>query len=169
MFDQLDLSNVLELACGKGRHSAQILDRAGAVTLVDANSTLIGECKRRFVDHKNVTCVTNSGSDLADIPSESQTAVFSYDAMVHFEPQDIINYVNEIGRVLKPGGRALLHYSNNEQNFQDYSASPEWRSFFTETMMRAFGWRAGLKIISSKTFPWGGSSDALTLLEKAAS
>jgi ubiquinone/menaquinone biosynthesis C-methylase UbiE len=137
------------------------------VTLVDPNAQAIEECRRRFAGRENVSFLVNSGSDLSGIPAASATAVFSYDAMVHFEPSDVIFYIGEISRVLAPGGRALLHYSNAENNFGSYMDDPDWRNFFSEKMMRAFAFRAKLKVIESTTFPWGNTSDALTLLERA--
>lgn len=115
-FETLDLRRVIDLGCGHGRHTAQIIDRAGHVTLVDANPRCIEVCRKRFDGCENVSFVLNSGFDLVAIPSGSVTSVFSYDAMVHFEPMDVIGYINELSRVLTTGGRALLHYSNAEDN-----------------------------------------------------
>jgi ubiquinone/menaquinone biosynthesis C-methylase UbiE len=36
-FDQLDTDRTLELACGHGRQSAQIIDKVSQLTLVDVN------------------------------------------------------------------------------------------------------------------------------------
>jgi SAM-dependent methyltransferase len=167
LFETLDLACVVDLACGQGRHTAQFVERAGRVTLVDANAQNIEVCRKRFAERANVSFVVNSGYDLRDIDSGSQSALFSYDAMVHFEPEDMISYIFEISRVLKPGGRALLHYSNTDGNWRSYLDHPDWRNFFSENMMRAFAWRAGLVVEESKVFPWGTcASDALTLLRK---
>jgi len=167
LFERLDLTSVVDLACGQGRHTAQFIERAGQVTLVDANAQNIEICRKRFEGRPNVACLANSGRDLQGIDSNSRSAVFSYDAMVHFEPQDVISYIFEISRVLRPGGRALLHYSNMESNWRSYLDSPDWRNFFSESMMRAFGWRAGLIVEESNNFAWGACSrDAITLLRK---
>lgn len=40
--------------------------------------------------------------------------------MVHFEMINIYRYLKDIFRVLKPGGMALIHHSNN---LDDYKAS----------------------------------------------
>lgn len=167
LFEKLELTSVVDLACGQGRHSAQFINRAGLVTLVDANAQNIDVCRKRFADRSNAAYMVNSGFDLHGIESNSKTSLFSYDAMVHFEPQDVISYIFEISRILVPGGRALLHYSNTESNWRSYQDSPDWRNFFSEKMMRAFAWRAGLVIEESETFPWGVSScDAVTLLRR---
>jgi SAM-dependent methyltransferase len=168
MFDALDLTNVIEFACGHGRHAAQIIDRVKHITLVDANPLAIDACRARFKDYRNVSYLVNSGDDLSGVAAGTCTALFSYDAMVHFEPRIMIGYIDEIARILLPGGKALLHYSN-------YDAEPEsspfnnrhWRNFFSEKMMRAFASRAGLSIVRSLIIPWQESNDldAITLLQ----
>ncbi|HEY4174408.1 MAG TPA: class I SAM-dependent methyltransferase [Rhodopila sp.] len=173
-FQNLDLSSVVELACGRGRHTQQFIARAGHVTLVDINRENIEACRQRFARVSgSLSYVVNDGASLSDLRSESHTAVFSYDAMVHFEATDVIAYVYEIARVLKPGGRALLHYSNNQQFPEgSYEDCPRWRNFFSESMMRHFASRAGLRVLSSLVIPWppnwAGTKDldAVTLLQK---
>jgi SAM-dependent methyltransferase len=167
LFKQLDLTNVIDFACGHGRHTAQFLDRAGRVTLIDANAAAIDACRKRFARSPNVRCEVNDGTQLP-CASRSCNAFLSYDALVHFEATDLIALLSEIARVLKPGGRALLHYSNYQDNpTGTYSDNPHWRNFFSEPMMLHFASRVGLHSIASMTFPWCDESgmDALTLLE----
>ncbi len=172
LFHQLDLTDTLELACGRGRHSAQIVERCKSLIVVDGLESNIEVCRSRFAEFDHVTCIANNGVDLQNVASDSLTAVFSYDAMVHFEAMDVIGYVREIGRVLKVGGRALLHYSANERAptgvFQDDQG---WRSFFSEKMMQHFADRANMSTLASMTMSWSDSryiSDAVSLLEKRA-
>jgi SAM-dependent methyltransferase len=173
MFDQLDLTNAVELACGHGRHTAQILDRVGRITLIDINQENIDVCRKRFFRSSNVFYSVNNGADLREIKTGTITALFCYDAMVHFEASDVIGYLNEIARILRPGGRALLHYSNCE-DFPEgtYEDQQHWRSFFSEKMMRHFSNRAGFRSIDTQITPWPPTAvtqpriDAVTLLEK---
>jgi ubiquinone/menaquinone biosynthesis C-methylase UbiE len=171
-FAHLDLKHVVELACGRGRHTAQIVSRAGTIILVDINDTNVEACKKRFADHKNIRYFVCSGSDLSDIPSASQTALFCYDSMVHFELEDVISYLKETSRILCPGGRALFHYSNNSQNpGSSYRDNPHWRNFGSEPTFRHLAIRSGFRVLSSEILPWGEGPDfvealdALTLLE----
>lgn len=173
MFEQLDLANTVELACGHGRHTAQIVKKARWVTLVDINRENIDACRRRFSQSSNVSYLINNGSDLRGIKTETVSALFCYDAMVHFEASDIIGYLSEITRVLLTGGRALLHYSNCEEYPEGtYEDGPHWRNFFSEKMMRHFANRAGLNLIDSKLTPWPPTAimqsriDGVSLFEK---
>jgi SAM-dependent methyltransferase len=174
LFKQLDLTAVVELACSHGRHTAQIVDRAGVVTLVDYLPSAIKACRARFAGRKNCRFYANGGTDLKAIRTGSQTAVFSYDAMVHFELADMLAYLTEISRVLKPGGRALLHYSNNDVTpGSTYTDCPRWRNFGSEKVVLHFAQRTGLVSLESKTTSWPPGNgeppiDAFTLFEKRA-
>ena len=42
----------------------------------------------------------------------SVDVVFSYDAFVHMEPQVIDSYLSHVSRVLRPGGKAVIHHSS---------------------------------------------------------
>jgi hypothetical protein len=48
MFQKLDLQNVIELACGEGRHVSKYIDRAGHVTLVDILKNNLDVCRKRY-------------------------------------------------------------------------------------------------------------------------
>ncbi len=169
-FERLDLQNVVEIGCGRGRHAAQCLDRISQITLVDINETNLAACRQRFRERSNVAYVQTEGGTLAGVKDESATAVFSYDAMVHFEATDVISYIIETHRVLRSGGRALLHYSNYDQNPNGfYRDNPGHRNFFSERMMRHFADRAGFKILEHRIFCWSGNevlSDGMILLQR---
>ena len=171
-FEQLDIRCLLELACGQGRHAAQIRHRTEQMTLVDVNQENIEFCRRRFSSHSNMTYLVNNGSDLGGVLSASQTAAFCYDAMVHFEADAVIAYLWELARVLQTNGRAVLHYSNMHwMPGSTYGEGPHMRNFFSEGMMLHFTQRAGFRILRHQTMDWGGNPvwrnlDGLVLLEK---
>jgi ubiquinone/menaquinone biosynthesis C-methylase UbiE len=172
MFDKLEVETVAELACGRGRHAAQIVERVGHLYLVDVGRANIDACRRRFEGRSNVEYLVTSGDSLAGIDDGALTAVFSYDAMVHFEADTVVSYLTEISRVLKSGGRALLHYSNlGAFPTLEYGQCPHMRNFFSEAMLAHFAHRRGLRRIESRLIDWGSNPtyyglDALTLLEK---
>ncbi|MGN7808080.1 class I SAM-dependent methyltransferase [Ensifer sp. 22521] len=168
-FDTMDLTSVVEIACGKGRHAAQIVERCGNLVLVDTSRDAIDFARKRFRDKRNVRCHhSEDGESLAFIPTGSASAVFSYDAMVHFEPVTIYAYLRETCRVLKPGGRAFFHHSNySKQPDQDFSLAPSWRNYMTSDLFRHFTHRAGLELVDHKVIAWDvPDSDALSLLTK---
>jgi SAM-dependent methyltransferase len=170
--EHLDLACVIEIGCGRGRHSAQIADQAGRLFLVDINPSNIEACTQRFAGRDHVACICNQGGDLSAIANDAATAAFSYDAMVHFEASDVLTYLSELHRVLRPAGRALLHYSNYEDNPGGfYRDNPGHRNFFSERMMRHFADRAGFAVEYHSIFAWplgaqGYATDGLVLLRK---
>jgi SAM-dependent methyltransferase len=173
LFAKLDLACVLELACGHGRHLPHYRGRAGIVHLVDVNAENIAFCRERFADEQEVHFHVNDGATLPDVADESLTALFTYDSMVHFDIGDIASYLEETRRVLKPGGRALFHHSNNDRNPGAwYSENVHARNYMSAGLFRHLAIRAGLTCIEQLVTDWGGGPnrafgiDCLTLCEK---
>ena len=168
LFDRLDLEKVVELACGRGRHVPHYLDRAGQITLVDILEENIVLCKRRFSGENKISYVTNNGYDLSELADNSYTALFTYDSMVHFELLDIGNYLKETYRILKPGGKALFHHSNNDSDYKaSYDTGIESRSFMNAKIFACLAYRAGFEIEEQKIVDWVCPDlDCLTLVVK---
>ena len=117
MFNSLNLLNVIELACGHGRHPEYIRANYAFchITLVDINPPNIDFCRKRFEGDDRFSYLINSGSDFRPLASRAYTSLFCYDAMVHFEYDDVFSYLKEIYRILTPNGRAVLHHSNYDK------------------------------------------------------
>jgi SAM-dependent methyltransferase len=168
-FDLLDLAATVEIACGKGRHAAQIVDRCPRLHLVDTSVDAAASARARFHDAPHVSVhLSDDGQTLPFLADGSATAVFSYDAMVHFEMLTMAGYLVEIARVLAPGGRALLHHSNYSANpaggFMD---NPHWRNFMSRDVMIHLASRAGLTMLDCHEMDWHAPRlDALSLMEK---
>lgn len=169
MFRELDLTRVIEVACGRGRHAERILDKAGEITLVDFVAANIEACRRRFAGRDGISFIINAGNDLPGCADAAYTALYSYDAMVHFELLDVIAYLHETHRVLQSGGRALLHVSNNMQNPGGfYHANTHWRNFGSLDVVRHVADRIGFETLQYRALDWSGASelDGLILLER---
>ncbi len=170
MFRKLNLKNVLELACGRGRHVPHYIDKADSIMLVDILQENIDFCKNRFSSFPKVSYYANNGRDLHDLSDESYSAVFSYDAMVHFELLDIYSYLKEIYRVLISGGRALIHHSNLTQSYkQSFSNAPGGRNYMSRELFAYMAYRSGFEVIEQKEGIWNMAcgGDCLSLIEKA--
>lgn len=169
MFCELDLDNVVELACGRGRHVPRYIENAGRITLVDILDKNIEYCKERFREKKNIVYYKNDGYDLQDLQSGVYTSLFTYDAMVHFEMLDIFNYLKETERILVKGGKALFHHSNNTENYKiTFSTAAHGRNYMSSDLFAYLVNRAGLRIVKQQVFDWRESKelDCLTLVEK---
>ncbi len=170
-FDTLDTTELLEIACGQGRHTLLAPEGYERIFAIDTSVDAIRNASERFKNNPKITaCLSEDGMTIPQ-PDNSFTAAFSYDAMVHFEPITMASYLKETARVLKPGGRALFHHSGYDKNpTGQLTQSPHWRNYMTSDLFAHFASRAGLEILESKVFPWseGVNTDALTLMLKPA-
>ncbi len=170
MFNTLDLSSVIELACGKGRHVEQYADKAGQIVLVDILEKNIDFCKKRFMHRDNIKYYQNNGHDLSELHDEEYSALFTYDAMVHFELFDIYNYLLETYRVLKRGGKGLFHHSNLMTSYDQTFANPHnsgGRNFMCKELFAYLAYKAGFEIIDQKVIDWNSPQmDCITLVQK---
>ena len=168
-FRELDLTCVLELACGYGRHAATLKDLAQHVILVDINVGNVQFCRQRFKDVPHYRVLLTDGYSFDSVRDGECTAVFSYDAMVHFDSDVVRAYLQDTARVLAPGGRALLHHSNYSLNpGGDVHDNPSWRNFMSQNLFHHYAAKCGMRILASDVIDWDGhpSLDCVTLLER---
>lgn len=125
-------------------------------------------CKNRFADETKICYYVNSGYDLSEIRSESQTSLFTYDSMVHFEMWDIFNYLKETRRILKNGGMALFHHSNNTENYKvTFATGTAGRNYMSKDLFAYLCNRAGLSVIQQEVIDWGSPQlDCITLVRR---
>ncbi len=175
LFEQLDLSRVLELACGHGRHGEYLLahygSRLGTLVLTDILQSNVDYCKARLGQHGNLRMLVNNGADFQPMPASSLTSIFCYDAMVHFDRRVVRSYLQDVARVLVPGGKALFHHSNYSFDpDRHFGKNPHARAFMSKGLFARSAERKGLEVLQQTVLDWGGESglDCLTLLAKPA-
>lgn len=167
MFSQLNLTSVVELACGHGAHVPMYVDKCGQVTLVDILDKNIDFCRERFKDCPNVSYYRNNGYDLREIADNSCTALFTYDSMVHFEMFDVFTYLQETRRILVDGGKALFHHSNFNDPASYFGTTSHARAFMTKELFFYLVAHAGLKVVEQRVIDWGVKDlDCITLVQK---
>jgi len=160
MFKQMDTSNIIELACGRGRHVSMYDKIAGHITLVDILDKNIEYCKKRFKDKGNISYYCNNGTDLSDLADSTYTSLFTYDAMVHFELLDIASYLKEFYRVLKAGSYVLVHHSNNTSNYKvSFENGIHGRNYMSRDIFAYLAYRNGFEIVRQEIIDWGGQKD----------
>lgn len=168
-FKKLDLENVIELACGRGRHVPYYINQTGKVTLVDILEENMVICRERFKDKDNIIFYKNNGYNLEELPNDSYTALFTYDSMVHFEMMDIYEYLKDIYRVLKKDAKALFHHSNYVSDFTTcFMSNSHARCFMSKEIFAYLAYQIGFKVLDQETIDWDGvkNLDCITLLEK---
>lgn len=169
LFDKLDLSAVLELACGHGRHSVRMAGRCERLILMDIFQENIDHCRRRLRFFNNIEGYVNNGYDFRPVADRSLTAIVCYNSMVHFSPDIVGSYLQDAARVLMPGGCALLHLSNYPLASETHhGASPHARNRMSVALFREFVAAAGLEAIETRIIPWGDvpDLDGLSLVTK---
>ena len=105
---------MLELGCGAGRmlvHLAKGFERADGVDI--APEMIAAAADAPLPD--NVHLAVNSGLDLGDFADGSFDFVFSLMVFQHIpDPEVVAVYLSEIGRVLRPDAKAVLHFDTRE-------------------------------------------------------
>ena len=110
-------SVVLEIAPGHGRWSKEMVNRCKELILVDLSPNCIEYCKELFGSHHHVRYIVNDGKTLTGVENNYVDFVWSYDSFVHMDKDTIGSYLEEINRVLRPGGKAIIHHAGRKHAF----------------------------------------------------
>jgi ubiquinone/menaquinone biosynthesis C-methylase UbiE len=101
---------VLEIGCGKGRMLSFLNKQGLEVTGLDLDADALRQCRESF---PNLQVHQGSGDDLP-FPNEAFDLVLSFDVFEHIK--DSNKHLQEVIRVLKPGGQYLLQTPNKWTN-----------------------------------------------------
>jgi len=107
---------VVEIGGGGGRWTRYLLPSAARLVVVELNPEAFEHLRRRFpADLERMEFHRTSGYDIAGVDDGAVDLVFTFDVFVHVEPAGIARYLAEIERVLRPGGRAIVHYADKRK------------------------------------------------------
>lgn len=142
-------ANVLEIAPGHGRWTEFLAAGSSHVTVVDISASCLDYCRGRFQQASNIDYFLSTGHQLPRYVGGTMDFVWSYDSFVHMDRNVISGYLKEMRRVLKVGGRAILHHANIE-NLDDHVQAEHqgWRSQMNAKLMRQLAEDAGLEVVS---------------------
>jgi SAM-dependent methyltransferase len=138
-------TSILEIGPGAGRWTEALQRIAGHLIVVDISDRCIEICRERFASAPNIEFHVNDGRSLAAIATESVDAVWSYDVFVHIATSDIASYLGEIARVLRPGGRAVIHHARAGR--EDDSVDVGQRSSMTARLFAEMASASGLALL----------------------
>lgn len=81
---------------------------------------------------------------------------------------DIFEYLKDIHRVLRKGGMALFHHSNNTSNYENaFSTAVGGRNYMSKDLFAYLSYRAGFEVIEQQVFDWGVKDlDCVSLVRK---
>ena len=153
--------SVVEIGPGAGRWTEVLQKRAGRLIVTDVSERSIAFCRDRFHDSSNVEYLLGDGRTLA-VPDQTVDFIWSFDVFVHVNPIDARSYFKEFFRVLKPGGRAVIHHPGAQR------LNPS-RSDLTDAMVRSFCEEAGLRVVvQTPRYTDHNPGDLLSLMERPA-
>ena len=162
---------VMDFACGEGRIVNQIRDRYQRIICCDLPKEPLEVCKERFKDSLNIQYAPSTEKGI-EFMSEECNAVYSWDAMVHFDYSMLKFYLQEIYRVLKKDGIAIIHHSNLK-NISDAHCEENWlnnsgnRSNVSKEEVYRLADEAGFAVLEQKCIDWGVKDmDCITVLKK---
>jgi SAM-dependent methyltransferase len=106
-------STVLEIGPGGGRWTRYLIP-AERIICVEISSEFFDVLRATFPGAR-LEFYQTQGYELAGIIDSSVDFVFTFGTFVHTEPEEISQYMVHIRRVLKPGGIAVLQYSDKHK------------------------------------------------------
>lgn len=100
---------VVEIGCGTGRMSRHVAPRVGRLICCDVAREMLRRAAERLAGAPNVAFLETDGRTLRPLPDASVDLVFSAVVLQHVPRAVAASYVADARRVLRPGGRLLLH------------------------------------------------------------
>lgn len=161
---------ITEIAPGHGRMTQFLSILASELLVVDLNPNCIKHTKEKL-GHHVLAYFINNGNNLPNIRDNSQDLVFSFDSFVHFHQNVIDDYISEIYRVLRPGGRGYIHHSSleggSDYSFDNYAG----RSCMSPEIFEKLVGKHNMSVLTQKSIQfeplgeWNGI-DYITIFEK---
>lgn len=103
-----DTDRTLEIGCGVGRLGRELAPRCGRWIGADISENMIAIARERTRHLPNVEFTALTRTALDAFPDNSLDKVYSHAVFIHLDKVDLFLYLQEIARVLKPGG--LLYF-----------------------------------------------------------
>ena len=102
----------LDLGCGTGNLTRHLLEHGAHVVAADVSPDFLAQVERRHGHTGRIETMVLNGTDLAGVPDASIDAVCAYSVLHHIP--DYLAMIDEIARVLAPGGIAYLDHEAND-------------------------------------------------------
>jgi ubiquinone/menaquinone biosynthesis C-methylase UbiE len=104
---------MLELGCGAGRMTHSFARRFKRVYAFDLSKEMLRQAREIHASQTNILWLLGNGADLSCVATNSLDFVFSYLVLQHI-PEELLalRYVEELLRVLRPGGAFLFQFNS---------------------------------------------------------
>lgn len=126
-------NSVLDLGCGLGRHSILFAQKGFKVTSVDRSEYSIAHL--REWEQKEKVYIRSKVCDIKELPFSDNAfdCIFSYHVISHTDSSGIYHILDEIKRVLKPGGEVYLTMCSKDS---DTFTNPAYQRFDENTIIK---------------------------------
>jgi len=103
---KLDECSIIEVGCGHGRLIRPLANIFKEIHGTDATGERIMEARYRCKSYDNITVTQNDGHTLRQYADNSFDFAYCHGVLVHINSKKVINnYISEMARVIKKGGR----------------------------------------------------------------
>jgi ubiquinone/menaquinone biosynthesis C-methylase UbiE len=127
---------IADIGAGSGFLSSILVDRVRMVHLVDASEEMLSQAKKNLSTHTNTVYHLAEGRTIP-LPDASQDAVIA-NMYLHHAP-DPIAAIQEMVRLLKPGGRLLISDLDlHPHTWLQEEMADEWPGFARDQVMAWF-------------------------------
>ena len=110
LLDPLKNKEILDIGCGNGVQALYIaaLQNPLRITGIDLNKANIeiAEYEKKCASAENVRFLIDNAQNLTNIPSDSIDVLLNIESAFHYPDKSA--FINEVHRVLKPGGQFLI-------------------------------------------------------------
>lgn len=155
---------VLDLGCGVGRLTRVLAKRAAHVIALDVSPEMLRRAQELNDHLHNVTWLLGDGESLSGVEDASLDGAVSHVVFQHIPDAKItLGYVEELGRVLKPGAWAAFGLSTDPKVHQP--PPPEERGTSRREMLRGL---VGRQPRGTQAPEWLGSAVPLEALGAVA-
>jgi len=104
--------HVLELGCGVGRIGRELAPFCSHWTGIDISENMIRHAAERLAERKNVSFHRLTRTSLDMLPDDSIDKAYSIAVFCHMDKEDLYLYLQELNRVVKPGGLIFVETWN---------------------------------------------------------
>ena len=103
---------VLELGCGVGRIGRELAPLCRHWTGVDISENMLGHAANRLADRPNVSFHQLTRTSLDMLAEDSIDKAYSIAVFCHMDKEDLYLYLQELKRVIRPGGLIFVETWN---------------------------------------------------------
>jgi ubiquinone/menaquinone biosynthesis C-methylase UbiE len=110
--ENVSVDRILDIGCGDGSLSLQLLPRCKELTLIDISSSMLELARRKIpADRAGDVRLINSGFLASNLPAQAFDLILCVGVLAHVDsPADVIA---EVRRLARPGATVLLEFTDS--------------------------------------------------------